>query len=53
MKHTKFIVYFSNGDYPPEAVHVHALNEEQAKILAMASRIKKGLDFTVYLIEEQ
>ena len=46
MKQEKFIVYFAGGSET-----VYALNQEQAKILAQAKRINKGMDFRVYRIE--
>lgn len=48
MKHTKFIVWFSDSSYKPQMVVVYAFNEEQATILAKAERIKAGADYTVH-----
>jgi len=47
MKTTKFTIWFSNGDYDAQMVIVHALSEEQARILAQAERIKAGCDYTI------
>ena len=51
MKHTKFIIWFSDGTYDPQKVEEWAFNEEQAVILAKANRIKAGSDYTVRCIE--
>lgn len=51
MKHTKFAVWFSNGNYEPERLVVSALNQNDALILAQAERIKDGLDYTLHKIE--
>jgi len=48
MKQTKYTVEFSIG-VPGEGpfIEVLAFNSEQAKILAQAQRIKRGLDYDV------
>ncbi len=53
MKTTKFTIWFSNGDYDAQMVIVHALSEEQARILAQAERIKAGCDYTICNIETE
>lgn len=47
MKHTKFVVWFSNSTYDPQMVIVWAFNRSQAIILAKAERIKAGSDYTL------
>lgn len=44
----KFAVRFKNG-----GVLVTALNEDEAKILAQAERIKRGLDYQVLSIQQE
>lgn len=53
MKTTKYKVYFSNENYKPQKVIVFAFNQAEALILAQAERIKEGLDYTLYRIEEE
>lgn len=53
MKLTKYIVWFSNENYEPQSVTVKALNQNDALILAQAERIKNGLDYTLFKIEEK
>lgn len=53
MKYTKYEVWFSNCNYDPKCVKVSALNQNDALILAQAKRIKDGLDYTLFKIEEQ
>lgn len=52
MKYTNFNVWFSDGSYEPQKVFIAALTRHQAKILAQAERIKGGLDYTVFKIDE-
>lgn len=52
MKFTDFNIWFSDGSYKPQKVFITALTRHQAKILAQAERIKDGLDYTVFKIEE-
>lgn len=47
MKQTKYIVWFSNGNYPEQPVEVFAFNQQEALILAQAERIKEGEDYTL------
>ena len=51
MKDFPYIVWFSNVNYKPQPVTVHALNQNDALILAQAERIKEGLDYTLFKIE--
>lgn len=46
MKQSKYIVWFSNGNYP-EPIEVFAFNQQEALILAQAERIKTGGDYTL------
>jgi len=47
----EFKVWFSNVNYLPEFVHVRALNQNDALILAQAERVKCGEDYTLHHIE--
>ena len=52
MKMTQYRVWFANENYSPQYVEVNAGSQGTALILAQAERIKGGLDYTLYKIED-
>ena len=51
MKEYEFKVWFSNCNYKPQFVHVRALNQNDALILAQAERVRNAEDYTLHHIE--
>lgn len=46
-----FTVWFTDGTYLSQSIHVMAANDSDAIIIAQAERIKRGLDHTFHKVE--
>jgi hypothetical protein len=53
MKMYKFTVWFANDNYVPEPVKLVASSAATAIILAQATRIKAGLDYTIFEVNKE
>ena len=50
-EYQEYKVWFSSCNYMPEFVHVKAMNQNDALILAQAERIKEEKDYTLHKID--